>query len=119
MKDRTVRLGFEVGTGDPVDIPIRHMAVTGQTQEAGKTTTRRGFKTAHPNVVKELDELTRMGFLTKSNKWFDGHEYVSGQLRPLPFDRERARVRAERRRRWIILVFVAAVVWGVIYVWRW
>lgn len=49
----------------------------------------------------------------------DGHEYVSGQLRPLPFDRERARVRAERRRRWIILVFVAAVVWGVIYVWRW
>lgn len=39
---RYVHLGFEVG-GDPghsspVVIPIRHMAVTGQTQESGKTT---------------------------------------------------------------------------------
>lgn len=33
-----VRLGFEVGTGEPVDLPLRHMVVTGQTQEAGKTT---------------------------------------------------------------------------------
>lgn len=34
-----VLLGFEVGTGDYVHIPVRHLAVTGQTQEAGKTTT--------------------------------------------------------------------------------
>jgi hypothetical protein len=34
----TVRLGFEVGTGAEVLIPLRHMVVTGQTQEAGKTT---------------------------------------------------------------------------------
>jgi hypothetical protein len=34
-----VHLGFEVGSGDPVEIPLRHMVVTGQTQEAGKTTT--------------------------------------------------------------------------------
>lgn len=35
----TVRLGFAVGSGRPVDIPIGHMAVTGQTQMSGKTTT--------------------------------------------------------------------------------
>lgn len=38
MTGITVRLGYEVGTGDPVVIPLRHMVVTGQTQEAGKTT---------------------------------------------------------------------------------
>lgn len=36
---KAVHLGFAVGTGAPVAIPIRHMVVTGQTQEAGKTTT--------------------------------------------------------------------------------
>ena len=35
----TIPLGFEVASGKPVAIPIRHMCVTGQTQEAGKTTT--------------------------------------------------------------------------------
>lgn len=34
-----IRLGYEIGTGDPVSIPLRHTAVTGQTQESGKTTT--------------------------------------------------------------------------------
>jgi len=34
-----VRLGFEIPSAAPVDIPLRHMVVTGQTQEAGKTTT--------------------------------------------------------------------------------
>lgn len=38
-KDPSIHLGFEVGTGMPVSIPIRNMVVTGQTQEAGKTTT--------------------------------------------------------------------------------
>lgn len=33
-----IHLGFEVGTGEPVAIPAGHMAVTGQTQQAGKTT---------------------------------------------------------------------------------
>lgn len=33
-----VRLGYEVGSGHEVLIPVRHMCVTGQTQEAGKTT---------------------------------------------------------------------------------
>ncbi len=35
----TVHLGFELGSGAAVAVPLRHMVVTGQTQEAGKTTT--------------------------------------------------------------------------------
>lgn len=35
----TIHLGFEVGTGNPVAIPLRHTVITGQSQEAGKTTT--------------------------------------------------------------------------------
>jgi hypothetical protein len=34
-----VHLGYEIGTGIPVNIPIEHMAVTGRTQASGKTTT--------------------------------------------------------------------------------
>jgi hypothetical protein len=36
---KTISLGFEVGTGAPVNIPHDHMVVTGRTQHAGKTTT--------------------------------------------------------------------------------
>lgn len=35
---QTVHLGFELGTGTAVDIPLKHLAICGQTQEAGKTT---------------------------------------------------------------------------------
>lgn len=38
MKANHVQLGIEVGSSSPVWIPVRHMAVTGQTQESGKTT---------------------------------------------------------------------------------
>jgi hypothetical protein len=34
-----IHLGYEVGTGRAVEIPLRHLVVTGQTQESGKTTT--------------------------------------------------------------------------------
>lgn len=34
-----IKLGYEVGTGAAVEIPLKHLAVTGQTQESGKTTT--------------------------------------------------------------------------------
>src|SRR6185503_6951265 len=32
--------------------------------------TTRGFKTAHPNVSRELDNLARKGFVRRSNKWY-------------------------------------------------
>jgi hypothetical protein len=35
----SIHLGYEVGTGEAIEIPLRHTAVTGQTQESGKTTT--------------------------------------------------------------------------------
>lgn len=35
----TLRLGWELVTGSPVEIPLRHTAITGETQWAGKTTT--------------------------------------------------------------------------------
>ena len=34
----TIPSCFEVGTGRPVELPLGHLAITGQTQEAGKTT---------------------------------------------------------------------------------
>lgn len=52
-----VRLGYEVGTGEPVDIPIRHMAVAGQTQESGKTTTL--------EALVERSQLRALTFVTK------------------------------------------------------
>src|SRR3990167_11410001 len=33
-----IHLGFEVGTGNAISIPLKHTVITGQTQEAGKTT---------------------------------------------------------------------------------
>src|SRR6266478_404402 len=38
-----IHLGYVVGTGEAVEIPLRHTAVTGQTQESGKTTTLEGL----------------------------------------------------------------------------
>jgi hypothetical protein len=35
----TIHLGYAVGTGEPVSIPLAHTAITGQTQSSGKTTT--------------------------------------------------------------------------------
>lgn len=38
-----ILLGYVVGSGEAVSIPLRHTAVTGQTQESGKTTTLEGL----------------------------------------------------------------------------
>lgn len=38
-----IRLGFEIGSGQAVEIPLGHLAVIGQTQESGKTTTLEGL----------------------------------------------------------------------------
>lgn len=39
MTKKTIEVGFELGTGKPIEIPLLNLAVTGQTQESGKTTT--------------------------------------------------------------------------------
>src|SRR5438128_1475559 len=57
MKSDTVHLGFEVGTGKRVEIPVRHLCITGQTQEAGKTTTL--------EALIERSGLSALAFVTK------------------------------------------------------
>ena len=42
-KYKTILLGYEVGTGVPVTIPLAHMVVTGQTQLSGKSTAISGL----------------------------------------------------------------------------
>ncbi|MBZ5522232.1 MAG: hypothetical protein LAP21_08320 [Acidobacteriia bacterium] len=39
MQPKKIHLGYEIGTGKAVSIPLGHLAVTGQTQQSGKTTT--------------------------------------------------------------------------------
>lgn len=38
MRKADIHLGYAVGTGEAVAVPLKHMVITGQTQEAGKTT---------------------------------------------------------------------------------
>lgn len=54
-----VRLGYEVGTGREVAIPILNMVVTGQTQQAGKTTALEGL--IHRAGVPALAFVTKRG----------------------------------------------------------
>lgn len=54
---KTIPLGFEMGTGAPVAVPVAHMVVTGQTQKAGKTTAL--------EALISRSELTAVAFVTK------------------------------------------------------
>lgn len=76
MNSRYIHLGFEVGSADPIVIPIRHMAVTGQTQESGKTTTL--------TALIARAGLPAIAFLTKR-----GEGEMPGR-KILPFFQERA-----------------------------
>jgi hypothetical protein len=72
-----VRLGFEVGSGKAIEIPIRHLCVTGQTQEAGKTTTL--------EALIDRSHLRALTFVTKRG------EGAFGSGRPTaPYFREQA-----------------------------
>src|SRR6266849_2173092 len=74
---KTVQLGFEVGSGREVAIPLKHMVVTGQTQEAGKTTTLEAL-IARAN-------LPAVAFVTKR-----GERSFDAGRRIQPYFRERA-----------------------------
>lgn len=76
MINPTIHLGFEVGTGNPVAIPLRHTGVTGQTQQSGKTTTLEGLITR--------SGLRAVAFVTKRG------ESSFHVMRPIaPYFRER------------------------------
>lgn len=74
---RTVHLGFEVGSGKEVALPLRHMVVTGQTQEAGKTTTL--------EALIHRANLPAVAFVTKR-----GERSFDAGRRIQPYFRERA-----------------------------
>lgn len=56
-----VPLGFEIPTGEPVDLPIKHMVVVGATQEAGKTTCLEGLASRLPPGFKVAAFITKRG----------------------------------------------------------
>lgn len=74
---QAIHLGYEVGTGEAVEIPVRHMAVTGQTQESGKTTTL--------EALISRSELMAIAFVTKRG---EGSFTAGRQIKP--YFRERA-----------------------------
>jgi hypothetical protein len=65
-RDHFVHLGYAVGTGSAVMLPIRHMVVTGQTQESGKTTTLEALiARADGGRRKEERRFRAIAFITK------------------------------------------------------
>lgn len=77
MADQKIKLGYAVGSGDEVAIPLRHMVVTGQTQEAGKTTTL--------EALIARSQLPAVAFVTKR-----GEQSFAAGRRTEPYFRERA-----------------------------
>ena len=73
-----IHLGYAVGTGEPVAIPVQHLAVTGQTQASGKTTTL--------EALVARSGLSAIAFVTKRHEAsFRGQHH-----RIAPYFRERA-----------------------------
>jgi hypothetical protein len=74
-----IRLGYEVGTGAEVDVPLGHTIVCGQSQKAGKTT-------ALEALAARAGDVSVLAFRTKRGEGaFGGHARVVA-----PFFRERA-----------------------------
>jgi len=72
-----IPLGFEVGSGKPVSIPIAHTVITGQSQQAGKTTTL--------EALISRANVPGIAFVTKRGE----HSFADGR-RIAPYFRERA-----------------------------
>ena len=73
----TIHLGFEVGTGRAIAVPMAHMAVTGQTQASGKTTTL--------EALVSRSGATALTFVTKRGE----ASFATGR-RVQPYFRDRA-----------------------------
>lgn len=58
-KDVFIPLGFEVGTGRQISIPLGHLCVLGQTQQAGKTTALEAL--IHRAGVRAIAFVTKRG----------------------------------------------------------
>src|SRR5579859_4965012 len=78
MKLKTIHLGYEISSGEPVEIPLRHLAVTGQTQDSGKTTTL--------EALISRSELKAIAFVTKRGE----RSFQTTRTSIPPYFRERA-----------------------------
>lgn len=88
-EDTLIRLGYEVPGGAQISIPLGHMAVTGQTQQSGKTTTLEALITR--SGLRAIAFITKRGergfesgrhippYFEERSDW----EYVSGILESL------------------------------------
>lgn len=77
MTQATVKLGYAVGSGELVNVPVAHTFVTGQTQLSGKTTTLR--------AIVGRSGRRALAFITKRGEVFEGR-----RIRPyLPREGER------------------------------
>ena len=70
-----IPLGFEVSTGRAIEIPLRHTAVIGRTQQSGKTTTLQ--------ALIERSSLRALAFVTKRGE----QSFTRGHIVP-PFFQE-------------------------------
>jgi hypothetical protein len=70
-----IPLGFEVKSGHAIEIPLRHTAVIGRTQQSGKTTTLQ--------ALIDRARLRALAFVTKRGE----ASFTSGRIVP-PFFQE-------------------------------
>jgi hypothetical protein len=77
---KDVLVGYAVGSGKEVVIPVRNLAVTGQTQESGKTTTLEALVDR-----AAASGLTALAFITKR-----GEGSFTNAVRIQPYFRDRA-----------------------------
>jgi len=71
-----IHLGFEVGTGAPVSVPLHHACITGLTRLSGKTTAAEGLLSRLPA------EFTGLVFRTKRGGGFLRRRPTGGALLP-------------------------------------
>lgn len=86
----TIRIGFEVPSGEKVEVPLQHIAVYGLTRQAGKTTALEG-------MVARLDTTALVIRTGKNDLTFDWAHRVR------PFFRERYDWRYVERMLWSFL----------------
>ena len=70
--EQRIHLGYEVGTGEAVSIPMRHTVVTGLTQQSGKTSTCEALVSRLPAGFRALVFRTKRGDLA-----FDGANAIT------------------------------------------
>ena len=60
---KEIKLGYEIGTGEPVTIKLSHVIATGITQLSGKTTTQEGLiKRSHRHAIVFKTKVGESGF---------------------------------------------------------